>query len=476
MKTTLCFTLTLLTFVTLAFVPNSFAQDDSLEYVVKPIYFYPNDREPQPDINLQLDTLMKETQQLFADEMEAHGFSSKTFKLETKANGNVVAQHVKGNFNDAYYSTNGYGKVGDEFASRFDMSNNIYLFFVDIRSRVNLSPSGEVLEPCGVGRGHSVGGVAFVPASEFGNCTGSDLRHNTLWLVVHELKHAFGLLHEYPSSGSAYQLSICEAEWLDGHRSFNRNQENVVNHNTSIQMLPPTLVSPPATIRLRFEITDPDGLHQAQLIKSGDPIIACQELSGKSATVEFVTTQLFNVSSINLQVMDAHGNFTFGEQSFPTDISSLLSSGETISIPDSNLAAAVREKLGLASGDPITQLDMLRLTGFIAVGRQITNLTGLEHAIHLRDLNLLSNQIKDITPLLKLTNLRQLSIGQNQIRDIKPFKALTNLRELNLGGNPISDITTLPSLINLERLSLGDSPISDIHPVAELTQLRSLNI
>ena len=41
MKTTLYFTLTLLIFAVLAFVPNSFAQDDSSEYIVRAIYFIP---------------------------------------------------------------------------------------------------------------------------------------------------------------------------------------------------------------------------------------------------------------------------------------------------------------------------------------------------------------------------------------------------------------------------------------------------
>lgn len=79
MKATRCFTLTLLTFVILAFVPNSFAQEDSSELVVQVIYFHPNDREPQADIETVLDTLMKDVQQFYADEMERHGFGRKTF-------------------------------------------------------------------------------------------------------------------------------------------------------------------------------------------------------------------------------------------------------------------------------------------------------------------------------------------------------------------------------------------------------------
>ena len=82
MKTILFFTLTLLTFVTLAFVPNSFAQDDSPEYVVRVIYFLPNDRQPDPDIDTKLDKLIKGVQQFYADQMEVHGFKRKTFRFE----------------------------------------------------------------------------------------------------------------------------------------------------------------------------------------------------------------------------------------------------------------------------------------------------------------------------------------------------------------------------------------------------------
>ena len=103
MKITLYLTLTLLTFVTLMFVPNSFAQGNSPEYVVRVIYFIPNDRQSDPDIDRKLDTLVKDMQKFYADQMEAHGFERKTFRFEADDVGNVVVHHVNGNFNDAYY-------------------------------------------------------------------------------------------------------------------------------------------------------------------------------------------------------------------------------------------------------------------------------------------------------------------------------------------------------------------------------------
>lgn len=51
-------------------------------------------------------------------------------------------------------------------------------------------------------------------------------------------------------------------------------------------MLEPSLAAPPHTIRLRFEVTDTDGLHQVQLYHGfgQDPsVIACEHLTGNKA-------------------------------------------------------------------------------------------------------------------------------------------------------------------------------------------------
>ena len=78
--------LTLFIFVTLTFTPNSFAQAAPPDFVVRVIYFIPSDRPPQPDIDAKFDTLIKEVQNFYADEMERHGYGRKTFSLETDAN------------------------------------------------------------------------------------------------------------------------------------------------------------------------------------------------------------------------------------------------------------------------------------------------------------------------------------------------------------------------------------------------------
>ncbi len=416
MKTTLCLTLTLFIFVTLAFVPNSFAQDASPEYVVRAIYFVPNDREPDPDIDTKLDTLMKESQQFYADLMEFHGFGRKTFRLETNATGNVMVHHVNGKFNHAYYqnpSTGGGWIVWDEIEERFDTSKNIYLLALNTD---HLIAQG-VGAVAGLANAENHSGKVLIPTS------------NTN-AALHEIGHSFGLAHDIrveanrwinPFSVDPMITSFCAAEWLDVNRYFNSTQEGFNDVIPSVQMLAPSLASPPYTIRLQFEITDPDGLHQAQLFGLGNSpgVIACKKLDGKKTTLEFITADLTDLTPrIHLRLIDVYGNFT--GHTFPIDMGDLLQPGEIISISDPNLASAVRETLGLAPDDAITQLVMLRLTRRLsASNRQISDLTGLEHALNIQFLNFGDNEIRDITPLAGLTKLTRLDLWKNPINDMR---------------------------------------------------------
>ena len=70
-------------------------------------------------------------------------------------------------------------------------------------------------------------------------------------------------------------------------------------------MLPAIFVSPPNSIRFRFEITDAQGIHQVQLHDEAG-IIACKQLNGTpNTTVELVTTSLGTSSTrVTLSMTD----------------------------------------------------------------------------------------------------------------------------------------------------------------------------
>ena len=293
--------------------------------IVRLIYFLPSDRSAQPDIDERMDKLIKDVQQVFAGQMEHYGFGRKTFQFETDATGRVVVHHVKGKFKDEYYQ-NQAGKVWEEIGEYFDRSTNIYLAALDI--------STEVLDgfACGYGGPYGAyGGTVLIPAS--GQC------FEEVNVTVHELGHAFGLLHDFRNdlkpwidlySTEPMTTSPCAAEWLDVHRYFNSHQI-YFDEPTTVEMWSPGAVHPDG-IRLRFKIMDLDSLHQAQLFTTIEylnapdlSILDCKSLDGTSNVVEFVTTQLTpKTDSVTLRVIDVYGNFTYKE--FPIDITRLLQS------------------------------------------------------------------------------------------------------------------------------------------------------
>ena len=456
MKTTLCSIMTLLTVVTSMFVPNSFAQDAPLENVVRVIYFVPNDRRPQPDIDAQLNTLMKEAQQLYADVMETYGFGRKTFRLETDADRKVVVHHVTGQSNDTFYHNGTVGKVKDELNPLFNTSKNIYFVAIDFgieRFDVDLPDSFICGKASGLG--------AFTPA--LGTCF-------NFRVIAHELGHTFGLTHDrYNRSGIDTMVdSFCTAEWLDVHPYFNAGHQINSNNPTTIRMIPPNSASSPNAIRFRFEVTDTDGLHQAQLyVPDLDSLIACEGINGDpDANVEFVTTKVGSViDSVYLRVIDTNGNIS--EQRFAVDITNLLPPPTVITVPDANLATRIREFLDLRANTTLTTHAMLKLTQLHSnPDRQITDITGLEHASNLIALSLYGqNAIANISSLRELKNLVYLELSGTSISDFSALADLTNLKTLYLWDTEISDVSMFAGLTNLETLELQNTAVSDLSPL-----------
>ncbi len=168
---------------------------------------------------------------------------------------------------------------------------------------------------------------------------------------------------------------------------------------------------------------------------------------------------------------------------------SRLSNLSEANIPDANLRAAIKIAMGKASDDPLTDFEMAFLSELEAPNANIRDLTGLELATSLTNLNLgtelvsgvgyvNSNHISDFSPLSGLTNLTRLALGGNLISDLSALSGaisrLPNLERLYLNNNGISDVSALSGLIRLERLILYNNSISDLSPLSGLTNLEQL--
>ena len=73
---------------------------------------------------------------------------------------------------------------------------------------------------------------------------------------------------------------------------------------------------------------------------------------------------------------------------------------------DPNLEAAMREAIAKPEG-VILVSDLKELTSFCASGREIADISGLEHCANLEELWLQDNQVSDISPLVRNRGLAE---------------------------------------------------------------------
>ena len=287
-----------------------------LPSMVRLIYVFSSDATPHPNIETRLDSLIKETQQFYAEQMEKHGFGRKTFSFEKDANGNAVVHHLKALRPAAGYLAGSYD-LRTELESQLDLEHHFYLVVLDASLEGVLGTLCGVAFPQYRGTGETdtfemVTDNRLAMIYAFGEC-------HSVGVAAHELGHLFGLEHDYRdyryvmNHGALIpQLSYWAAEWLDVHPALNPSQP-ASNNIATIDVLSSR------SNRLQFQVADADGIHQAQLIitesnplsfcNGSSTLHGCQPLNGK-ADITFELTATEASMEATLQVIDMHGTIT----------------------------------------------------------------------------------------------------------------------------------------------------------------------
>ena len=249
---------------------------------VRMIYFLPNDRPFRQAVVDLMKVRIREVHIFYAEQMQAHGYGNRTFRIETDAQDEPLVHRVDGRHAERHY-LGGYGNdVLEEIEQTFDLERNIYLIVLD-NSTNSIGKAAAV-----GGRGGKSSGFALVSGNVH------------FAIVAHELGHAFGLHHDWRDGAyiMSYgpgrdRLSACAAEFLSVHPYFNPKIPIEEGPPPTIELISPrTYPAGSGSVSIQLKVADSQGLHQVILVASAEPsgitVKACRGLSGeRDAVVEF---------------------------------------------------------------------------------------------------------------------------------------------------------------------------------------------
>ena len=499
---------------------------------VRMIYFLPNDRPYSADVVQKMKDDIRAVQNFFAEQMEAHGYGRRTFRVETNFQGEPIVHRVDGQYPDSHYLDD-INVVHAEVIEMFNYSANIYLTVVDNSIDYFIGIGNGVLAGGVGGRIGKQGGTAYV-------------NEDAIWnIIAHELGHSFGLGHDfrdgtYIMSYGVYRglwtvndrLSECSAASLSVHPYFNPNIPVENGSLPTIELVSPrTYPAGAQSVPVRLKISDSEGLHQVvlstvdnrRLVKATGnktSVKAHRELGGKQeAVIAFdydgvlpsvhelsygIGTSLLNplVHPIRVKAIDIEGNVDnaffvlFSETVQPLR---KISGDNQHGLPDRSLPVPfVVEVWDLNEGSQVRGIpitfsvtagngrlriehtetdDYGRAANTLTLGQNLGTITvtvsaaGIEQTVIFTAVA--GNPVEIPDPNLRASV--EDALGKAPGTLIAPAD-IASLTELSAPRSNISDLTGLGYAINLTDLNLRDNNISDLTPLAGFTNLSRLNL
>ncbi|HLR93074.1 MAG TPA: hypothetical protein VK053_00990, partial [Jiangellaceae bacterium] len=168
--------------------------------------------------------------------------------------------------------------------------------------------------------------------------------------------------------------------------------------------------------------------------------------------------------------------------------------------PDENLAACVAEHIGIATHQPVTDVDLATADSgpeYLSEARReqlsdanegeevgpvlacdagiVEDLTGLERLDHIEVLSLDHLQDVDLDPIADLSELRHLILPSCQVSDLAPVGEVEGLRSFIVPDASLDDLGDLAGLTELRHVEAENTSITSFEGLEDATQLVHLH-
>ncbi|WP_429960190.1 leucine-rich repeat domain-containing protein [Enterococcus sp. AZ012] len=187
-------------------------------------------------------------------------------------------------------------------------------------------------------------------------------------------------------------------------------------------------------------------------------------------------TLIISTALLGMISLSNNLSISYADEATPYLISNEYKNEIKIDFADQYLEEAVKASLGLQHSEDVTEENILELRSLEWYNGNISDLTGLEHAINLSKVTLTGNNISSLQPLVNLENLTSIGLSNNPIA-ISEVLLLDNVLELDLSGNHYGEeINELAKYTKMTNLWLNDCGLTNIDFVQGMDELIWLRV